>query len=84
MWRALFLAIGVSAMLFGIQCLGVAKFTMKMRGDPIKSTSLLMEEVRPGEHKKFTPAPWTPWSLLATGAVICLYSFTLPRRASGN
>jgi hypothetical protein len=83
MWRMMFLAIGVFTMILGLQCLGVAKFTMKAHSDPLPATSPF-ETPGPGPQKQITPAPWTPWSLLATGAVVCLYSFTLPRRASGN
>jgi hypothetical protein len=83
MWRALFLAIGVFLMLLGIQCLGVTKFTMKSREDPPQPTSLF-ETPGLGPQKQISPAPWAPWSLLATGAVVCLYSFTLPRRVTGN
>jgi hypothetical protein len=29
------------------------------------------------------PPDWAPWSLMSTGAIVCLYSFTLPRRWNG-
>jgi hypothetical protein len=83
MWRAFFLAIGVFAILLGVQCLGVAQFTMKMTGDPTPATAP-WESPGPALPKKINPAPWSPWSFLVTGAVVCLYSFTLPRRASGG
>lgn len=35
-------------------------------------------EVRVG--KVFRPKEWIPWSSLASGAVVLLYAFTLPRR----
>ncbi|MBN2580709.1 MAG: hypothetical protein JXB10_17115 [Pirellulales bacterium] len=83
MWRSLFLAIGVFAILLGAQCLGVAKFTMKMRNDPVLPSSPF-ETIKPGAKKQINPAPWAPWSLLATGTVVCLYSFTLPRRITSG
>lgn len=30
--------------------------------------------------KTFKPPEWMPWSLIFSGAVVLLYSFTLPRR----
>ena len=36
------------------------------------------------EAEGFPPAPWVPWSLLSTGAVVCLYSFTIPKRMGGG
>lgn len=30
-----------------------------------------------------TPPQWAPWSLMAGGAVVVLYSFSLPRRWNG-
>jgi hypothetical protein len=29
------------------------------------------------------PPEWIPWSLLSTGAVVILYSFTLPKKIKG-
>jgi hypothetical protein len=84
MWRALFLAIGVFLIILGVQCLGVAQFTLKIRDEAPTSVSFL--EVTPslGPQKHLIPPPWAPWSLMSTGAVVCLYSFTLPKRVAGN
>ena len=30
-----------------------------------------------------TPPEWAPWSLMSAGAVIILYSFTIPKRIAG-
>jgi hypothetical protein len=84
MWRALFLAIGIFLMLLGVQCLGVEQFTLKLREEPLPPVSPFDDNPRVGAPKKITPEPWTPWSLLSSGAVVCLYSFTIPRRVSGN
>ena len=83
MWRAFFLAIGVFLMLLGVQCLGVEKVNLKMR-DPPPPASPFDSEPKEGALKELNPPPWAPWSLLSSGAVMCLYSFTIPRRVSGN
>jgi hypothetical protein len=84
MWRALFLSIGIFLILFGIQCLGVQQFTFKAHEEPPPSSSLIESPSAVGPQKKFNPPPWAPWSLMAGGAVVCLYSFTIPRRVAGN
>jgi hypothetical protein len=82
MWRAFFLSIGLFMVLLGGQCLGVQKFTLKFREQPVVTEGGLMDgtKVNPGPKKVVAPPDWVSWSLMATGAVVCLYSFTLPRR----
>ncbi len=84
MWRALFLAIGFFVMILGVECLGVERVSLKMRDDPPPPISPFDLEPKEGAPKADRPAPWAPWSLLASGAVMCLYSFTIPRRVAGN
>ena len=78
MWRSLFLAMGVYLVLLGAQCLGVEKFTLKPKQPASQSASL--GDARAGAGKEIVPPPWAPWSLMSTGAVVCLYSFTIPSR----
>ncbi len=80
MWRALSLSIGIFLMILGVECLGVETFHLKMRGDPPEKVSPFDNEPKVAPAKTLKPPVWMPWSLLATGAVTCLYSFTLPRR----
>jgi hypothetical protein len=84
MWRALFLAMGVFLVILGVQCLGVAQFTLKIRDEAPASVSFLDVTPSLGPQKHVIPPPWAPWSLMSTGAVVCLYSFTLPKRVAGN
>lgn len=74
MWRSLFLALGAYTCLLGVEALAVEKAVLKQpeNGQPRK---FLKEDV--------TPPEWAPWSLMASGAVVTLYSFTIPRRV-GN
>jgi hypothetical protein len=83
MWRAFFLAIGFFLMLLGAQCLGVDKATLKARSDP-EPQLIPLGDPQPGPQKEIIPPSWAPWSLLSSGAVMCLYSFTIPKRMSGN
>ncbi len=84
MWRALFLAIGFTLMLVGVECLGVGRVTLKIRDDPPAPVSPFDMEVKVGPPMQISPPPWAPWSLLSSGAVVCLYSFTIPRRVKGG
>ncbi len=85
MWRAFFLSIGLFMALLGGQCLGIQKFTLKYRERPVVTQGGLLDgkTVHPGAQKVLVPPAWAAWSLMATGAVVCLYSFTLPRRWNG-
>jgi hypothetical protein len=82
MWRAFFLAIGFFLILLGVQCLGVEKVNLKARSEP--EPTLFSFDSQPGPQKEVVPPSWAPWSLLSSGAVMCLYSFTIPRRIGGN
>jgi hypothetical protein len=37
-----------------------------------------------GPQKVLNPPAWAPWSLMATGAIVIVYSFTLPKRFMGQ
>ena len=66
MWRALFLALGIYTVIVGLEGLVIDRATLK-------------EWVTEGT-REISPEPWIPWMLLSAGAVVVLYSFTLPRR----
>jgi hypothetical protein len=82
MWKALFLAIGVYLIILGVECMGVQKVVLTLREAPKqREPGLLAKE--PGEQgpkKVVQPPDWAPYSLMSTGAVVCLYSFTIPMR----
>jgi hypothetical protein len=85
MWRALALSIGIFLIILGVECLGVETFHLTLSGDPPPKTSPKYlggfwadEGAVVAPKKTYRPPTWMPWSLLATGAVTCLYSFSLP------
>ena len=84
MWRSLFLALGFFLMILGVECLGVERVNLKVRDKAPAPVSPFDLEAKEGSQTQIVPPPWAPWSLLATGAVVCLYSFTIPRRVAGN
>jgi len=81
MWRALFLAVGVYLCILGMECLAVEKVVLKVREPAqVDSSVLIVEPPKPGPNKQIVPPDYAPWSLIGTGLVVILYSFTLPRR----
>ncbi len=85
MWRALFLAVGVYMVLLGAQCLAVERFNLKDREAIAPKTDALGNAARQAAPPKvIDPPDWAPWSLMSTGAIVCLYSFTIPARVKGG
>ena len=80
MWRSLFLAVGIMAIIVGLECLMIENATLYAAGE-----SSAREFANPAgsparSTQTWQPAEWFPWAVLSTGAVIVLYAFTLPRR----
>jgi hypothetical protein len=85
MWRSFFLAVGITLCIWGAECLVLEKAILAGEAPPPTAqefASFMAEPTRPAA-KELTPPEWAPWSLLSSGAVIILYSFTLPRRVAG-
>lgn len=81
MWRALFLAIGVSMVIMGAECLAVDKVVLNAKETPVRSDSLLFiqpQQIKP-QPREVEPPEWAPWSLLGGGTLIVIYSLTLRR-----
>jgi len=75
MWRSFFLAIGAYVCLLGVQALAVEKAVLKPELSGSKSPSV---------RREIVPPDWAPWSLMAGGAVVVLYSFTIPHRVGSG
>jgi hypothetical protein len=41
---------------------------------------LFIDRARWSSGGEIIPADWAPWSLMSIGAVVMLYSFTLPKK----
>jgi hypothetical protein len=84
MWRSLFIAIGLYLMIVGMECLAVDRVDLKIHEEAPASAFSLGGAPQQGPAIQIIPAPWWPWSFLASGAVVCLYTFTIPRRVQGK
>jgi hypothetical protein len=69
MLRGFFLAVGVYAVILGMECLVLDKAVLHGR----ESGGTLVA-------RELAPPDWAPWSLLSGGAVVMLYSFTIPAK----
>jgi len=77
MWRAIFLACGISLCILGAECMIVDKAVLAAKPGA-------EGVIGPPKAREVKPAEWAPWSLLSAGAVILLYSITIPRRMSSS
>ena len=74
MWRAFFLAAGIYCCILGAECLAIDKAIIVSKADDRVGNA-------EAKHREIVPPAWAPWSLISAGAVVVLYSFTIPRRA---
>ena len=68
MWRSVFLAIGVTWCILGLECFVV--------DEAVFSDSLLVV----ADARQLQTAEWMPWIFLGAGAVVILYSINIPKR----
>ncbi len=73
MWRSFFLALGITAVILGVEALAIDKAVLNVNNKANASANGGMQRV-------ITPPEWAPWSLMSAGTVVMLYSFTLPNR----
>ena len=83
MWRAFFVALGITLCILGVECLVLDKAVLKNQQPETVGTTaktLFSSNDPILKNKELAPKDWHPWSLLSSGAVIILYSFSLPKR----
>jgi hypothetical protein len=81
MWRAVFLALGITLCILGGECLVVEKAVLAQSDtSPPPQSSFLAPTTQ--DAREIKPPEWAPWSLLSGGAVILLYSYTVPKRVA--
>ena len=73
MWRSFFLAVGAYCLLLGVEALVLEKAVLKANPNQLSVSS-----------HEIIPPDWAPWSLLGGGAVVLLYSFTVPQRVGSG
>ena len=82
MWRAFFLAIGFSLVILGAEFMAVEQVVLY---EPPSSGGALaaittMTSTQIVSATTLAPPEWAPWCLFSVGAVVMIYSFTIPMR----
>jgi hypothetical protein len=83
MWKSFFLAIGITMIIVGIETLLIEKATLTDRAVKVRNVSANGYPIPRDKAKDIVPPEWAPWSLMSAGAVVILYSFSIPRRVGG-
>lgn len=73
MWRSFFLAVGAYCCLLGVEALALDRAVLKVDSSNAQTA-----------WREIVPPDWAPWSLMGAGAVVMLYSFTIPQRVGGG
>ena len=89
MWRALFMGIGITLLLLGLECMVIHEAVLaddfSKTTVPAHDPELDLEPPAPVKTpRRIAPPEWAPWSLLSAGAVVVLYSFTVRSGNSGE
>ncbi len=77
MLRAFFLAMGISTCIYGAECLVVERFVLAAERPAATQSGVYAAPAKP--PRDMNPPEWAPWSLLATGALVVLYSLAMRR-----
>jgi hypothetical protein len=78
MWRSIFLAIGVTFCILGLECLVVDEAVLASPNAGFGAATAM--DGYSGNAKQIKTEEWMPWGFLGAGAVIILYSITIPKR----
>ena len=88
MWRSLFIACGVMAIIVGFECLVIDSASFYSGAAESNSSSMAnffdpTGAPAPGTQE-WRPSEWMPWTVLSMGAIVVVYAFTLPSRWGGG
>jgi hypothetical protein len=94
MWRSIFLAGGIYLVIIGLECFVLEQVELRRGGRPLAPgvTSSPYQTIgftsaipAAGTGRTYRPKEWMPWSLLAAGTIIILYtSSRAPRPEPGG
>ncbi len=80
MWRSLFLAAGIVLCILGAECLILEKAVLAGDKARPEQTASFFTPADSPPVQEIKPPEWAPWSLLSGGAVVIIYSYSIPRR----
>ncbi|TWU26648.1 hypothetical protein Pla52o_05010 [Novipirellula galeiformis] len=80
MWRSIFIALGIMAVIIGVECLLIDSATI-YQGESAKVVNMADPSgVMASPPKVFRPKDWMPWSLLSGGILTIVYTYLIPIR----
>lgn len=80
MWRSIFIALGIMAIIVGFESLVIESANFySARGTDASSFANPLTTPAAGT-RQWQPQDWFPWTILSAGAIVIIYAFTLPRR----
>lgn len=87
MWRSFFLAVAVSLIILGLECMVITKAVLAKQvpvDRPAPTTYDYLDPFAASDQPTMTnkvvqPPEWAPWSFLSTGAVVMLYALSLKK-----
>lgn len=84
LWRAFFCAVGIVLVFVGVECLLIdsAALNMKVTETPKLQASGGLFSSTPTpvtSNKIFKPSEWFPWSMVAIGSIVMIYSHSFRR-----
>jgi hypothetical protein len=82
MWRSFFLAVGAFLCILGVECLAIERAVLAGSTPQSGMGSLVAFQAQAA--RVIAPPEWAPWTLMSAGAVVLLYSFTIPKRMGGG
>lgn len=80
MWRSLFLALGVMAIIVGLESMVIDSANLYAASEAEASSFVNPTGTPSPATKVWKPKEWFPWVITAVGAVVIIYAFTLPKR----
>lgn len=80
MWRSVFLAIGVTFCILGLECLAVDEAVLADTVAGSGAAAVMDAYSGAADPHQIKTEEWMPWSFLGLGSVIILYSITIPKR----
>lgn len=80
MWRSIFLAFGIMAVIVGLESLLIDSVNLYSAGSTNASSFMDPSGVPSTGTRVWQPKDWFPWLSLSLGAIVVLYAFTLPAR----
>jgi len=80
MWRSIFIAVGLMAMIIGLECLLIESAIFYKPSDTQASSFINPIGQPSADTREWRPKEWFPWLVLSAGTITVLYAFTLPRR----